>query len=169
MKKTKEKKQIRRVIAWCLYVLVLLAIIVTYTNSRYLSIASGNVDAEIAKAIVEIVNVTATMPIEANSIQKEINFEVRNKNAENEINDVNFLYQLQIETSDIPIEYTLYKVNSGTRSVVAIKNGKSEEFSLQHTINQTDSFVLVFKVSNKAYQDQTDDISISITARQVID
>ena len=172
MKKAEKKEQIKKYQIWCLYICILLIIVsANYTNSRYVSVADGDVDLEVAKAIVEITNLAAIIqPIETNNVQKEISFEVKNKNIEDEINDVNFLYKLKIETTnEMPIEYTLYKVNNSIRTVVNVTNGISEEFSLQHTTEQIDLFVLVFKINDKDYQDQTDNISISVTARQVID
>ena len=166
----RRNKQSKKYPSWWIYIcLILVVVSLTYTNSRYASVANGEINIEIAKAIVEIVNLTAISPIEASNAQQEISFEIKNKNTENDVNDVTFLYKLQIQTDNIPITYTLYKVNGSVRTPVAVTSGISEEFLLQHTTEQTDSFVLVFNVPNKSYQDQTDNISISVTARQVID
>ena len=138
------------------------------TNSGYVSRANGVTNISIAKPIIEIVNLTTNTPLEINSEAKEISFEVKNTNTNNETSDVVLMYKLQVTANGMPIDYKIYKVNGVQRTLVNVINGVSEEFEMAHSVVQTDAYVMVVKLEDKNYQGMQEDISVSIIARQAI-
>ena len=153
---------------WYIYLCILtFMLLIMSTNSRYLSKAKGNTNIQIAEPVIEMVKITNTS-IEVNCEEKEIEFEVKNKNTLNKISDVTFKYQLSMTTDNgMPVEYKLYKQNGGTKTEITVNNGITEELLMLHSVEQIDSFVLYVRMNDKTYQGEIDNISILLTARQI--
>ena len=168
MKRIQKKKKRKISSIWLMYIGVLaFAFFIMNTNSRYLSEATGAANIQIAEPVIEMIKVTNTN-IEVNCVEKEIEFEVKNKNLQNRISDVTFKYQLNIATeNNIPVEYKLYKKNGGTRTEILLNNGKTGDMLMGHSVEQIDSFVLIIKMNDKKHQGKTDNIDVSLIARQI--
>ena len=163
-----NKKQI--IILILIVISFVASFFVSNTIARYVSNIAGQANVDIAKPIIEIVNLSSTSIADLDKNNQEITFDVVNYDGSpREINEVLLQYLLSFETTtDLPIEYTLYKLDSlGVRQPIELTENTSSDFLMEHTVEQVDSFVLVVSIDDVNYQDTQDKINISLKAVQM--
>jgi len=163
MKKMKIKKMnVAQCIVLCLLSSVLL---VSTSSAKYLTSGNANLDLSVAEPVIKMVYTDDAVRV--NGDYTEFTFQIVNNKTEGgseKINDVTLLYQLNIRTA---MAYQIFE-GAGIQdltTMVYMKNGVSEDYLMNHSVEQTDTFVLVMKTADLGSTDITG--LISLTAQQV--
>ncbi|MCL2860472.1 MAG: hypothetical protein FWF46_08020 [Oscillospiraceae bacterium] len=168
-KKVRKKKELN-ITLWLIYIAIISHLLVTiYSSAQYNSQLEDSAIFEVGKPIMELTNVTQD---EINQVQKEIHFVVQNFKTEKPdvFSDVILLYNLQISVnSNIDLTYELYKNEIAPGNVITIANNKTPNYTLTHSVEQIDSYILVINFNKvPAPKDVANAISIKINAEQEI-
>lgn len=168
----REKKSLKRgfVLFVLIYVILLCSIFIAISFSKNMSKLTGEGSVDVAGMILNLTKQTSSISYVTNE-EQSIYFTVTNYDEASDgtitYNKTTYDYQITIDVGDYITDYTLYKVNDDkSLTKVAITNGTTESYTMYHSQEQTDTYVLKIKTSNINYAGQADTISINAYAVQ---
>ncbi|MBR1385918.1 MAG: signal peptidase I [Bacilli bacterium] len=188
MEKIKNSTSLKIKLCILAILLLLLIVLVPYTLSRFKTEARTDVPIDIAFFLVndtythQEITLTDMEPGDINSYT----FSVSNTDGENRT-EVNMTYEVEVlATTNLPLEYGLYIINSGidqnfvsSNEVITDDDGtffrllKTSTRSFTFDADTTDNYKLTVKFPsefrNFKYQDVAENIEIRIKAKQVLD
>ena len=171
MKKRRKRKGISIIFIafWCIWLCVLtFAILNNVTQSRYVGKAKNSKsEVQVAKPIITLSKTTLSSG-NNHPLRKEIAFTIQNYNGQ-EVSEIAMTYYLNItKKTGLPLTYTLYRVNGGTRQVVPLTNNLTANDTFPHTISTQHSYILELAfTSPPSNQDIQEAVSIALHAEQI--
>lgn len=153
-----------------IYIILLASVFLNAAFSKNASKITGNGEIDVAGMKLNIIKTTDTVTNVSNT-ERNIYFTINNFDGtkENPIyNDVEYTYKISITNKNIniPLEYTLYKIENGIETQIEVKNGLSTSFTMKKSAIQEDKFVLKVKMTDKSHKNLSGLIDIGVFAEQ---
>lgn len=150
--------------------LIILNLTLPKTFARYQAKKEGNIIVNIAKPIITM-NVINDEALEKKSI-KNIEIEVCNYNANQEVNNVKLNYCIQVKFSDLSYvdKYKLYKVENGSNTeiltnIIDINILETERKPLEINNKQQDKYILELYLNCNSSRELP--LQISVESEQI--
>ena len=163
-----SRKLYTKVIWYLVIATITLLLINVFSIARFSSKTESSMNIDIAKPII-VLNSETSEITDLSSEEQEISFSVKNF-SNGECSDIKFNYQLKFETEDeIPIIFSLYKIDGESKTECIVNdNNVSEWFSIPHSIETIDNYVLSVKIDDAQFQGMSTQMKIIIYANQAI-
>ena len=152
-----------------IYFILLASVFLNTAFSRNSSKLTGSGEVNVAGIKLNIINSSSNIT-NLGTTEQNILFTVNNYDgttSDPEYNDVEYTYQIQISnTTTIPVQYELYKIEGGVQTKVDLTTGTSKNFTMPQSSIQEDQYILKVKMPDETYKNQSGKININVNATQ---
>lgn len=153
----------------CIYCILLASVFLNTAFSRNSSKITGSAEVNVAGLKLNIIKNTSSIT-NLGTTEQNIQFTINNFEGTKTTptyNDVEYTYKITITNNkNIPVQYDLYKITSGTQTQIPLTNGTTQNFTMPKSTLQEDQYILKVKMNDKSYKNTSGALTINVNGVQ---